>query len=391
MTALALLLFLLAPQEPSGCVVCHGKEGRELAESVHARAGISCTDCHGGDAAAMEVGAAHGDSLRRLSSPREIVEACGGCHADVERMRLYGLRTDQLSLYWTSRHGQRLAQEPAAPVAVCSSCHGAHGVLPVGDTRAPAHPFNQVVTCGACHADPEAAYRSSVHGRALLDLGLRSAPACADCHGSHGAAPPRFQDVDQVCGQCHSVVQGYFDESPHARRSSGATPAACTSCHGNHAVGEPTEAMFAGEEKGHCGECHPAGSGSALAVAGELRDSIAGLERAISEADQDVRAAAARGSFLGAERGYLDDARGLLVRARSMTHRLSAPALGDVLNRGRAMVLQTRESLDTKARTFRDRKIFASAFAAVSAAFAFVLWMYARAIGGRWKAPRESA
>ena len=82
---------------------------------------------------------------------------------------------------------------------------------------------------------------------------------------------------------------------------------------------------------------------------------------------------------------------GLLVRARSMTHRLSAPALEDVLNRGRAMVGQTRESLDTKARTLRDRKIFASAFAAVSAAFAFVLWMYARAIGGRWKAPRESA
>lgn len=402
MTALALFLCLLPPQEASGCAVCHGKEGRELAASTHARAGMGCTACHGGDPTAMEVGAAHGDSLRRLSDPREIVESCGGCHADVERMRLYGLRTDQLSLYWTSRHGQRLAQDPGAEVAVCSSCHGTHGILPVGDTRSPAHPFHQVATCGKCHADQALmskygipggeveAYRGSVHGRALLDEGHPSAPACADCHGSHGATPPRSQDVEQVCGQCHSVVQDYFDESPHAHPGSAGAAVECTACHGNHAIGEPTEAMFAGDEKGHCGECHPADAGSALVVADLLRQGITGLEREIGEAGEDIRAAAGRGLFLGPEIGYLDDARGLLVRARSMTHRLSAPALEDILNRGRAMVGQTRESLATKARTFRDRKIFASVFAAVSAAFAFVLWMYARAIGGRWKSPREA-
>jgi hypothetical protein len=234
------------------------------------------------------------------------------------------------------------------------------------------------------------AYRSSVHGRALLDEGHPSAPACADCHGSHGATPPRSQDVDQVCGQCHSVVQAFFDDSPHAHPSSAGAAVECTSCHGNHAVAVPTEALFAGDEKGHCGECHVAGAGTALAVAGELQQAVLGLERTIGDADQDIRAAAGRGLFLGPERGYLDDARGLLVRARSLTHRLSGPALEDVLNRGSAMVGQTRESLATKARTLRDRKIFASVFAAVSAAFAVVLWMYSRAIGGRWKSPREA-
>lgn len=385
----------------TGCAVCHGKEQRELDGSVHARAGLGCTDCHGGNPAAMEVLAAHGESLRRYSSPTEIVESCGTCHADVERMRSYGVRTDQLSLYWTSRHGQRLAQDPGAEVATCSSCHGTHGVLPADDTRSPSHPFHQVETCGKCHADPGLmskhgiavgaveAYRNSVHGRTLLDEGHTSAPACADCHGSHGATPPRAQDVGQVCGQCHSVVQDHFQESPHAHPSSGGAAVECIACHGNHAVAVPTEAMFSGDEKGHCGECHPQGAGTALQVADELRAGITGLERAIVEAGEDVRNSASRGLFLGPEKGYLIDARGLLVRARSMSHRLSAPALEDVLNRGQAMVGQTRESLATKARMFRDRKIFASAFGAVSVAFAFVLWLYSRAIGGSWKAPRE--
>ena len=49
------------------------------------------------------------------------------------------------------------------------------------------------------------------------------------------------------------------------------------------------------------------------------------------------------------------------------------------------MVLQTRESLATKGRIFRDRKIFTSIFAALSVVFAIVLLMYGRAIGGTWK------
>lgn len=383
----------------TGCAVCHGKEQRELEASVHARAGIGCTDCHGGNPAAMEVLAAHGESLRRYSSPTEVVESCGSCHADVERMRSYGVRTDQLSLYWTSRHGQRLAQDPGAEVATCTSCHGTHGVPPANDTRSPSHPFHQVETCGKCHADPDLmskhgvavgaveAYRSSVHGRALLDEGHTSAPSCSDCHGSHGATPPRARDVGQVCGQCHSVVQDHFQESPHARPVSAGASVECVACHGGHGIAEPSEAMFSGDDKGHCGECHPEGAGTALLVAGDLRTRISGLERAIDEAGEDVRDAASQGLFLGPEKGYLDDARGLLVRARSMSHALSVPALEDVLNRGHGMVGQTRESLATKSRMFRDRKIFASVFGAVSLVFAFVLWLYSRTIGGSWKAP----
>ena len=379
------------------CAVCHGKEAHELAGSIHTKADLRCTSCHGGDPTAIEVAAAHGTQLKKLGTAREAVESCGGCHADVQRMRLYGLRTDQLSLYWTSKHGERLAKEDDANVATCVSCHGVHGVLKASDTRSPVHPFNQADTCGRCHGDaakmakygldPKIVdeYKSSLHGRALLQDAHQAAPACATCHGSHGAAPPRVGDIEQVCGQCHSVVQAHYDESPHAAASRNGKSVQCVSCHGSHTIAPPSPAMFLGDEDRHCGSCHADEKDPARGIARELNEGVTGLGRVIDEQEQELRKAAVRGLFLGAEKGYLDDARGLLVRARASTHRASAVAQTDLLNRGQAMVLQTRESLATKGRIFHDRKIFTSIFAALSVVFAIVLLMYGRAIGGTWK------
>jgi hypothetical protein len=399
---------LALPQASSGapgesCVVCHGKEGHDLARSIHSKAGITCTSCHGGDGGSLEVGQAHGKDLARLAKPREMLESCGGCHSDVQRMRLYGLRTDQLSLYWTSRHGERLTQESDANVATCVSCHGSHLVLGATDPRSPVHRFNQVVTCGRCHSDEGLMgryglnsdtvdlYRKSVHGHALLDEGHVAAPACADCHGSHGAAPPRMKEIGQVCGHCHSVVQGYFEDSPHFLALAKGAPVACVACHGNHLVSKPSADLFVGEEKGHCGSCHAEEKDPASATAAQLHAGVVELDRTIRSAEEDVRIAGTKGLFLGPEKGYLDDARGLLVRARALTHRLSAPALADILNRGRAMVQQTRESLETKGRVFRDRRIFTTIFFGVSVAFGIVLVMYGRLIRGRSKSVAGSS
>lgn len=219
--ALFLLCFAQQVPAPESCVVCHGKEGMALAQSIHSKAGIRCTSCHGGDGTALEVEAAHGAELKRYKTPREALDSCGTCHSDVQKMRVYGLRTDQLSLYWTSKHGEKLAQDGDRNVAICTSCHGTHDVLRVSDTRSPVHPYNQVATCGRCHADAKLMgeykldagvvqqYRQSIHGKALIDEAHPAAPACATCHGSHGANPPRTNDIEQVCGQCHSVVQAH--------------------------------------------------------------------------------------------------------------------------------------------------------------------------------------
>ena len=394
------LFFLLAQQVPAAesCVVCHGKEGQDLAQSIHAKAGIRCTSCHGGDGTALEVEAAHGKELKRYKTPREALDSCGACHSDVQEMRVYGLRTDQLSLYWTSKHGEKLALDGDPRVATCTSCHGTHDVLRVSDTRSPVHPFNQVATCGRCHADAKLMgeykldpkvveqYRSSIHGKALMDEAHPAAPACALCHGSHGANPPRTNDIEQVCGQCHSVVQAHYDESPHAKAAAlGLSSVQCASCHGSHSVGPPSPAMFLGDDERHCGSCHMDEKDKARGVAQSLYDGIANLGTLIDDAEKDLRTAAGRGLFLGPEKGYLDDARGLLVRARASTHRLSPPAQTDLLDRADAMVLQTREGLATKARIFHDRKLFTGIFCGLTAVFALVLLMYGRIIAGGWK------
>ena len=379
------------------CKVCHGGEAREFAQGIHAKSSVDCITCHGGAAGEVDVAKAHGANLKKLGDPLAAVESCVGCHSDVEQMRSFGLRTDQLSLYWTSRHGAKLALDGDPNVATCVSCHGSHFVLPVRDPLSPVHERHQVDTCGRCHADATLMakyglpadvvqdFRGSVHGKALIEGEHPAAPGCTECHGSHGAAPPRTGDVRQVCGNCHSVVQEYFERSPHV---AGAHDKGlqCTSCHDHHAVVAPSTEMFTGSDEGHCGNCHSGDNDPALAIGVRLRDDVERLAATIRGVDEEIGGAARRGLFLGEERGYLEDARGLLVRARTMTHTASPVALDEILNRGQAMVEKTLESLTTKNRIFRDRKIYTAILFVVAVCFAIALSMYGRAISGRWKA-----
>lgn len=399
LSAIALLGGLSLAQTESrarNCITCHGLEAKQSLSSIHARGQVDCITCHGGVAEEIEVAKAH-VGVRKLDQPRESVESCGGCHSDVERMRSFGLRTDQLSLYFTSRHGAKLALDDDPNVATCVSCHGAHDVIAVRDPRSPIHERNQVETCGRCHGDTElmgkyglpadivAKFRGSVHGTALLDDAHPAAPACTDCHGSHGAQPPRIGDVELVCGNCHSVVQNFFDQGPHSISGGAKTGIQCTACHDNHGTERPSAAMFEGDDVGHCGNCHLDAGDPARAAAARLHADVDRLVSTIRDADAAIGSAAVRGLFLGEERGYLEEARGLLVRARTMTHTLSPAALDDVLNRGQAMVQTTMENLDKKHRVFRDRKIFTGIFFAVAVAFAIALAMHGRDLGGRWK------
>lgn len=379
------------------CIACHGSEAKQALASVHASAGIGCITCHGGNSGEVDVARAHGDTLRALSSPSAAVESCGSCHSDANQMQRLGLRTDQLSLYWTSQHGARLALENDAEVATCISCHGSHEVLAADDPLSPVHPRRQPETCGRCHsdaakmvehglpADQATAFRESVHGFALLAQSHPAAPSCTSCHGSHGALPPRVSEVESACGQCHSTVQRFYEQSPHAQLAGAKASVACTTCHGDHGTLEPSTEMFLKPVEGGCVVCHSEPTDPGLTVARTLDSDIRALQATIDSADGEIAAAAERGLFLGIERGYLEEARGLLVRARTMTHAVDPDALDDVLNRGQAMVDQTMENLATKQRIFRDRKIFTGIFFAVSIAFAIALAMHASELAGRWR------
>ncbi len=237
------------------CQTCHPGQHDELAKSVH-RA-LSCQECHAG-AASYAVGADrlatfvsradgsgmtfdHGASFMGKPTRSEIPDRCGNCHADVERMNPYGLRTDQLARYWTSNHGKRLKDEGDERVAVCVDCHGSHDIMFSHEPQSKTYPLNVPDTCGTCHADATLMadydlpvevldeYRMSVHGRLLFEQEDTGAPTCATCHGNHSAMPPGFATVGAVCGQCHEHAAKDFATSIHADQEE---HKGCVQCHG---------------------------------------------------------------------------------------------------------------------------------------------------------------
>lgn len=276
----------------TSCLACHSNADafdeteREPVErfkdDVHARAGLSCEDCHGGDASL-----AVADDTDRAMDPkkgfagapgrRDIPAFCGRCHSDPVRMKRYKpeARVDQEREYHTSVHGKRLAAGDEK-VATCIDCHGAHGILPPSDSRSPVYPTHVAETCAKCHADrkhmdgykgPDGGplptdqylrWRGSVHATALLEKGDLSAPTCNDCHGNHGATPPGFDDVAFVCGACHGREADLFRASGHhvARAAGGKGAEGCPTCHTNHGIVRPTVAMLAPLPETPCAFCH---------------------------------------------------------------------------------------------------------------------------------------
>jgi hypothetical protein len=396
--AAALLLALLptaqaGPASPAAqetCTICHGQQRVELARGVHSAASFTCVACHGGVADAQQADQAHGGDFRALTDPRASVESCGGCHSDVESQRVSGLRTDQLALYRTSGHGQELFETGSTDVATCADCHGSHEILHAADPSSSVHPRNQPETCGSCHsdaalmerydlpADAPGLYRRSVHGRAVAE-GLLASPACSDCHGHHGALPPRVDQAEEVCGHCHSVVQQHYEASPHF----GLDPAVqCVTCHGNHLVLEPSPEALVGAGPGSCAGCHADPASPARVAAAGLHEDLTAFAERIDETERAVRRAGERGLYLAQELGFLVDARGLVQRARSLTHETSREALDGLLNRGQGMIGQTEDSLEKLGRIDRDRRIFTAIFFVLTVVFAIMLLMYAREIRG---------
>ena len=240
---------------------------RTYESDVHADAGLGCLACHG-SGGTDDLNPAAGF----LSAPqrREIPELCGRCHSDAAYMRQFnpGLRTDQVSEYWTSVHGQRLRATNDPNVATCIDCHPAHNIRPPDDPSSTVYATNVVRTCGRCHSDPArmasygiptnqvALYSSSVHGKLLLEEGDLSAPVCNDCHGNHGAAPPGLASVRNVCGQCHTVMADYFDQSAHEEIFTEQDLPGCATCHDHHAIEPVSDETLRVRAADVCETCH---------------------------------------------------------------------------------------------------------------------------------------
>ena len=219
-------------------------------KSIHAK--LDCVDCHQGIKDLVHES--------KLPPPN-----CSECHSR------------EATDYATSIHGlsHKLG---ASGAANCWDCHGSHAITAIKDPRSPVFKLNLPQTCAKCHSNPgltkeyqmknpEAAshYSESIHGRALLKMGLIVAPSCNDCHGIHDIkrgvdrdSPINHANVAKTCGKCHVGIEETYDRSIHGQllAKGDKRGPVCSDCHTAHEVETPKNGHFKMASDQRCGKCH---------------------------------------------------------------------------------------------------------------------------------------
>jgi len=234
----------------SGGLIHEGIRLEFYENSVHGM--LDCVDCHSDISDTP-----HDEQLAPVN--------CAECHSDIDE------------IYRTSIHGVSHTMGSSG-AATCTDCHGNHEIVPVAQLTSPVFKLNLPFTCGKCHsqddlteeyrikyADVTNHYQESIHGRALLDMGLIVAPSCNDCHGVHDikrsidrASMTHHKNIAHTCGQCHVGVEEIYNESVHGQLMLAGDPQGpvCSDCHTAHDIEPAESAHFKAGSDRKCGECH---------------------------------------------------------------------------------------------------------------------------------------
>ncbi|MFO1490596.1 MAG: cytochrome b/b6 domain-containing protein [Kiritimatiellia bacterium] len=279
---------------PVNCAGCHEDEVKAYRASEHGKANAkdvkeaaTCLGCHGLPHAMLA-----SSNTNAPTHYTRIPATCGACHAKADVMAQFNPRKQFAVIdYSNSVHGVSLKLEDRH-AAVCTDCHGTHGVQKGTSAESPMYWQSIAKTCGKCHEKESRAFEASIHGKAVAE-GIREAPVCTDCHGEHTIAAVKdakasvsAAHIPETCGQCHSserittqyaLKSGVLDtymESFHglASQIGGVAAANCASCHGYHDIlpsKDPASSIHADNLPQTCGKCH-AGIGNRLAR-GEMK------------------------------------------------------------------------------------------------------------------------
>ncbi len=276
------------------CVSCHTAHfilPHTDARSSIARRNIArtCTQCH------AQIETVHRKVIRgELWEKQEhTLPACVDCHqphkvrkvfydqgmADSDCLQCHGkdgivsskdghsLRVDYAELK-QSRHAK----------TSCSQCHSEVNV----SHRRPCETITKKVDCSACHTEVGQEYQTSMHGK-LLAKNDPNAPACNECHGTHGILGKRDPasvtfptNVPGLCARCHregnkaavryagtehKIIE-HYQESIHGKgllKSGLTVTAMCTDCHTAHRVLPMSDTASSVNPKNvpnTCGRCH---------------------------------------------------------------------------------------------------------------------------------------
>lgn len=366
---------LLADTEQNTCLECHIEEEAMpedfMMEDVHQRAGISCNGCHGGDSTSDDMDEAKTKESGYIGVPerKDIPAFCGSCHNRIEYMRVYQPRipTNQEARYYSSKHGKMLLKGDEE-VAQCTSCHSAHKILPVEDSRSMVHPVNIPATCNQCHGDqelmakfghktdPYGEYALSVHGIALLEKGDTGSPSCNDCHGNHGAAPPGAESVTHICGSCHLNNLEFFKTSKMGQSLESSDYHSCESCHKNHAIMKPTDEMLNVSGSSICMDCHEEGDDGYI-TASILYDRISEVDSSFQQAQIALRNIQIKGmndiniSYL------LRESNQNLIQVRTMVHSFDPELITEKAMEGLMLSQLAMEEAAKEIEEFNQRRI----------------------------------
>lgn len=356
------------------CVACHTEDdnlpGDYIPDDVHAKPGLSCAGCHGGDPTQEDPDLAMSPDAGFIGVPSRLETPifCGRCHSDIDFMRQYQPRiaTDQESQYATSVHGQRLIDGDKR-VAECASCHTAHAILPASDTRSTVHALNVPSTCRKCHGDADYMasygiptdqydnYARGVHGVALLENQDTGAPACNDCHGNHGAVPPGITSVRQVCGHCHVNNMTYFEASRMGHAFEEEELHGCEECHGNHYIAKTGDFMVGNDDQAVCMDCHAAGD-KGFAAAGAIRSQLDSLVFAYESALDEQKTVQQIGMD-DVDIGFmLQESHQSLVQARTLVHTFDPTKVGPTARAGIAKSEEARVTALAQIRDYHTRR-----------------------------------
>lgn len=208
-----------APKADS-CIECHRKaklpldrehDYSEWEKSVHAKAGVSCHSCHGGDPTVS--GAEAHKGVLSSADPKsqiyftKVPETCGSCHGD------------ELAAFRKSAHSKELQRTGKGPN--CVTCHGSMA----NEVMSPQQMEN---ACSLCHRKPTGA-------RPAL-LALNNASAAVDRLGALAAstgnpdAKARHEALSHARADMRSDWHA-FDLKKALQKAQGLTKEAITAIH----------------------------------------------------------------------------------------------------------------------------------------------------------------
>ncbi|OFZ17260.1 MAG: hypothetical protein A2X86_02070 [Bdellovibrionales bacterium GWA2_49_15] len=189
-------------------------------------------------------------------------EEAGGC-LDCHGQKGESLRFQDGSRKEVFVNPEEWAQSVHGGILTCTDCHRDISDVPHGPKKIPDardYTLQQSNTCQRCHYAYFTRMLDGIHYE-VLKSGVREAPTCVDCHGSHNIKSPKTlrAALNGRCGSCHNQVFETYKKSVHGKlfmAGNNEDVPVCTDCHGAHAIENPNKSKFHLNSYQICAKCH---------------------------------------------------------------------------------------------------------------------------------------